>query len=164
MLLLYCKWWRCCRISFVPFCSVLLFFSLNNFTALPWIIHLQDKIFHYKKKEKSVFPQFVKTKSPRDIEPAAYSKVFILFNLFVPQNAVQCAAAWSRVLPEEKRGNIWICSEGCNFRISPTPLIPSRYVVYFSTVLWSIARFLRSSQQVTGTEEMRPHNLKRING
>lgn len=58
-------------------------------------------------------------------------------------------------------GNIWICSEGCNFRRSPTLLIPSQYVVYFGPVLWSIARFLRSSHQVTGTDKVRPYKAEK---
>lgn len=69
--------------------------------------------------------------------------------------------ALSRVLPEEDQdGNIWICSEGCNFRSSPTLLIPSQYVVYFGPVLWSIARFLRSNHQVAGTDTVRSRNAE----
>lgn len=53
--------------------------------------------------------------------------------------------ALSCVLPEDdQKGNIWICSEGCNFRSSPTVLIPSHYV-YFGPGIWSISRFLRSN-------------------
>ena len=71
-------------------------------------------------------------------------------------------AALSRVLPEEdQKGNIWICSEGCNFRSSPTLLIPSQYVVYFGPVLWSIARFLRSNHQVTGIDTVRPRRAEK---
>lgn len=64
----------------------------------------------------------------------------------------------SCVLPEQKQeSNIWICSEGCNSRSSPIPLIPSQYVVYFGSVLWSRARFLRSSQQVNSKDTVRFH-------
>lgn len=77
--------------------------------------------------------------------------------LFTPLHTT----ALSCVLPEEdQEGNIWICSEGCNFRSSSTLLIPSQCVVYFGPVLWSIARFLRSNHQVTGTDTVRPYKAE----
>lgn len=123
-------------------------------------------------------------KSAADAGPAPYFETLCLFSRLITTAGVQDSwkmwkgspresalhetlsaplqtTALSRVLPEEdQEGNIWICSEGCNFRSSPTLLIPSQYVVYFGPVLWSIARFLRSNHQVAGTDTVRSCNAE----
>lgn len=154
-----CKRWRCCRIS----CGALLFSPpvLPNNTAMADPC-CHGMLFKFKYFIITVFPKFSKQKHQETLNqlPTANSSSLLIY-LF--NKMLSSAQQLGHVCYLRSKGNIWICSESCNFRISPTPLIPSRYVVYFRTVLWSIARFLRSSQQVTGTVEMGPRNLKRIN-